>query len=163
MDWIGSAGVWWLIGAVALAVTELLVPGVFLIFLALAAAITGAIALFFPDLGLGGQLIGFAAWSGVTVAIGRRWHRDYPVETSDPLLNDRVARLIGETVTVAEPLSGGNGRVHVGDGEWPARGPDAPVGARVRIVGADGSCLIVEPVQPLPSPPPDAAQQPERS
>lgn len=152
IDWIDSPAMWWLAGAVLLAVTELLVPGVFLVFLALAAAITGAITLFFPELGLGGQLIGFAAWSAVTVAIGRRWYRDYPIETSDPLLNDRVARLIGETVTVSTAIEQGTGRVHVGDGDWPARGPDTPMGARVRIVGADAGALIVEPLAELPSP-----------
>ncbi len=144
MDWLNDAGLWWLIAAVVLAVTELLVPGVFLIFLAIAAAITGAITLFFPDLPAGGQLIGFAAWSAVTVLIGKRWYRDYPVETSDPMLNDRVARLIGQTVTVVTPITGGQGRVRVGDGEWSAFGEDAPAGAQVRIVGARDGALVVE-------------------
>jgi membrane protein implicated in regulation of membrane protease activity len=36
--------------------------------------------------------------------------------------------------------------VKVGDSVWSCRGPDAAEGARVRIVGADGSCLKVEPV-----------------
>jgi len=149
MDWLQSAGVWWLTAAVVLAITELLVPGVYLAFFALAAAITGGITLFFPELSLGGQLIGFAAWSLVTVLIGKRWYNDYPVATSDPLLNDRVARLIGEVVTVVEPIEADRGRVRVGDSEWLAHGPDAPAGARVRIVGATGASLKVEPVPTL--------------
>jgi membrane protein implicated in regulation of membrane protease activity len=148
MEWLEQAGVWWLIAAVVLAGIELLIPGVFLVFLALAAALTGAIALIFPELGIAGQLIGFAAWSVVTVLIGRRWYRDYPVETSDPMLNDRAARLVGEVVTVVEPISGGAGRVRVGDGEWPAEGADAPAGARVRIVSARGTALKVEALPP---------------
>jgi membrane protein implicated in regulation of membrane protease activity len=42
--------------------------------------------------------------------------------------------------------------VKVGDGVWSARGPDAEEGTPVRITGADGSCLRVEPlaVQNLP-------------
>ncbi|QIG80562.1 NfeD family protein [Stakelama tenebrarum] len=151
MDWINDAGLWWLIAAVALAVTELMVPGVFLIFLAVAAAITGAITLFFPELSIGGQLIGFAAWSAVTVAIGKRWYRDYPVETSDPMLNDRVARLIGQTVTVVTPIEGGQGRVRVGDGEWSALGADAPAGTHVKIVGTRDGSLLVEPMEMLGS------------
>lgn len=151
MDWTSNAGMWWLIAGVAMAITELLVPGVYLIFFALAGAITGAMALLFPGLGLPGQLASFAAWSVVTVLIGRRWYRDYPVETQDPLLNDRVARLIGETVTVVEPIQSGCGRVRVGDSEWLARGVDQPVGARVRITGASGNMLHVEPVPTLPA------------
>jgi inner membrane protein len=150
MDWAHSAGVLWLIAGVALAITELLAPGVYLVFFAVAAAITGAIALLFPDLGFGGQLIGFTAWSLVAVLIGRRWYRDYPVPTSDPLLNDRVARMIGEVVTVVEPIEDGRGRVRVGDGEWLAQGPDQPAGARVRITGGTGSTLLVEPITALP-------------
>jgi hypothetical protein len=34
----------------------------------------------------------------------------------------------------------------VGDSVWIARGPDLPAGARVRIVGAKGTVLEVEPV-----------------
>lgn len=152
MDWLGNAGVLWLIAAVLLAGTELLVPGIFLVFLALAAAITGAITLFVPDTPVGVQLISFAAWALLTVLIGKRWYREYPVESADPLLNDRVARLIGEVVTVSQAIEGGSGRVRVGDGEWPARGPDAVAGARVRVIGADGTTLRVEPLPPLPGP-----------
>jgi inner membrane protein len=42
--------------------------------------------------------------------------------------------------------------VKVGDGVWSCRDPDAPEGARVRIAGADGSCLKVELVQAIEGP-----------
>lgn len=151
MDWVQNAGLLWLIAAVVLAITELLVPGVYLVFFAVAAAITGAIALLFPELSVGGQLIGFAAWSLAAVLIGKRWYREFPVASSDPLLNDRVARLVGETVVVVEAIEGGRGRVHVGDGDWPAHGPDLPVGARVRITGGSSGALTVEPLPLLPA------------
>lgn len=149
MDWLHHPALLWLIAAVALGIAELVVPGVFLVFLAVAAAITGALALLFPDLPVAGQLLGFAGWSVVAVLIGRRWYHDFPVQSADPLLNDRIARLIGEVVTVVEPVSDHGGRVRVGDGEWPARGPDMPAGARVRIIGAKGATLHVEPLPSL--------------
>jgi membrane protein implicated in regulation of membrane protease activity len=135
----------WLALAVVLGVAELLVPGVFLVFLAIAAAIVAAATLVLPDLPLAAQIGAFGMWSVVTVMIGRRWYRDYPVETSDPLLNDRARRLVGETVIVAEPIVAGRGRVRVGDGEWPAAGPDSPAGARMRIVSVTGGVVMVEP------------------
>lgn len=150
MDWLQHPPLLWLIAAVALGIAELLVPGVFLVFLAVAAAITGALALLLPELPVAGQLLGFALWSALAVLIGRRWYRDFPVPSADPLLNDRVARLVGEVVTVTEPISDHGGRVRVGDGEWPARGPDMPAGARVRITGATGATLRVEPLPILP-------------
>lgn len=142
--WFDNLGGWWLIAAVLLGGAELLVPGVFLVFLAFAAAVTGVFLLFFPELPIAAQLLSFAIWSAIAVWIGRKYYRDNPVDSSDPLLNHRVARLLGETVTVVQAIDGGTGRVKVGDGEWMARGADAPVGARVRVVGADGPTLKVE-------------------
>ncbi|MCD2315803.1 NfeD family protein [Sphingomonas sp. IC-11] len=141
-----NAPVFWLLVAVMLAAAELAVPGVFLVFLGVAAAIVSAATYVFPDLPIAAQLGAFAMWSVVAVLIGRRWYMDYPVETSDPLLNDRAARLVGETVTVADPIVAGRGRVRVGDGEWPASGPDAPAGARMRIISVASGILVVEPV-----------------
>ena len=75
-----------------------------------------------------------------------------PVSSDDPLLNDRAARLIGETVEVVTAIENGEGRVKVGDSVWTARGPDAPAGARVEVVGAQGNCLNVRPVESLEGP-----------
>lgn len=146
MGWFDSPGAWWIAAAAVLAIAELAIPGVFLMFFAIAAAITGVLALLFPELGLAGQLVSFAAWSAATVLIGKRWYRDFPVESSDPLLNDRLARLIGETVTVVQPIRDGSGRVRVGDGEWTAYGPDTPAGTRMRVTGGDRGALRVEPL-----------------
>lgn len=143
---IAHAAALWLALALLLGVTELLSPGLFLIFFAIAAAVTGVAALALPDLPLWAQALSFAAWSGASLAIGRRWYRDFPIAASDPLLNDRGARLIGETVEVCEAIRGGRGRVTVGDGAWPARGPDAPAGTTMRVVGAQGATLVVAPL-----------------
>ena len=141
-----NVAVLWLIAAVVLGIAELLIPGVFLIFLAIAATVVGAATLALPDLPLVAQLGAFGAWSIVTVLIGRRWYSDYPVETRDPLLNDRAARMIGETVVVAEAIVAGRGRVRVGDGEWPATGADAAVGVQMRVVRVEAGVVVVEPV-----------------
>lgn len=143
---VANAGALWLAAAILLGIGELLIPGVFLIFLAVAAAITGAATLVLADLPVAAQLVSFAVWTGVTVAIGKRWYRDYPVASSDPLLNDRASRLIGQTLVVSDAIIDGDGRVYVDDGTWPARGSDAPAGTRVRVVGTASSILLVEPV-----------------
>jgi membrane protein implicated in regulation of membrane protease activity len=145
-DWLAHAGVAWLMAAALLAGLELLVPGIFLIFVALAAAITGVIVFALPDFPFALQWVAFAAWTAVSVGVGKRWYRDYPVETSDPLLNDRTARLIGQEVVVTQAIVDGRGRVRVGDGEWPAHGPDTASGVRVRIIGGQSAVLEVEPV-----------------
>lgn len=150
-----DSGGWWLIAAAGLALAELALPGIYLAFFAIAAAITGALALLFPQLGLVGELIAFSAWSVVAVVVGRRWYRDYPVATSDPLLNDRAARLVGSSAVVVDAIESGEGRVRIGDGEWPASGPDLAAGARVTITAVESGVVRVEPVgdagpRPLP-------------
>lgn len=141
-----TPGLAWLILAAAAALIELLVPGIFLVFVAAGAAVAGLATLIFPDLPLIAQMFLFAAATAAAVGIGRRWYLQNPVPSSDPLLNDRAARLIGEVVTVVEPIESGRGRVKVGDGEWNARGPDAAAGSHVRITGAEGTTLTIEPV-----------------
>lgn len=134
----------WLVVAAGLGLAELIVPGVFLVFLAVAAAITGATLFAAPALPLIAQLGSFVGWSVITVLIGRRWYHEYPVPSADPLLNDRAARMIGQVVTVTDPIVGGHGRVRVGDGEWPARGPDSETGTRLKIAAVAHGTVVLE-------------------
>ena len=141
----------WLLAATALGIAEILVPGVFLIWLAAAAALTGFATLVF-GIPMAFQFLLFALLAIGAVFGGRRWYTNNPVESSDPLLNDRTSRLIGRSVEVVTEIRNGEGRVKVGDGVWNCRGPDCEAGARVRVVGAHGTCLQVETEQErLPS------------
>ena len=147
MDGFEAHWVWITIGLV-LAALEMLLPGVYLIWLAIAAILTGILA-FGLDLSLGSQVVIFVSASLIAVYSARRFLRDSPIESADPLLNHRADRLAGETALVTQAFDGGTGRVKHGDSEWLARGPDLDVGARVRITGSDGAILIVEPVDML--------------
>lgn len=133
----------WLTLAALLALAEIFVPGVFLIWVAAAAAVTG-IASAFIDLTLAGQLTLFGLSTIASVLFGRRWYLTNVVKSEDPLLNDRGARLIGTTVTVVKPVNATSGRVKVGDGEWSARGPALKKGATARIVDVADGILILE-------------------
>ena len=144
LDAVGGPGGAWLIAAVALGAAELAAPGLFLVFLAMAAAMTGIALLVLPALPVALQLVSFAAWSGLAVLVGRRWYRDYPIATSDLLLNDRAARLVGTMVIVETPIVNGEGRVKVGDGSWPARGPDAAAGEALRVVAVEDGVVLVD-------------------
>ncbi len=144
MDWLNTLEPhwFWLILAALLATAEMVIPGVFLIWFAAAAAVTGVAALLLP-IGTIAQGVLFAILSVVAVYAGRRWFATNPIVSADPLLNDRGARLIGEIVSVVDPITNGRGRVKVGDSVWNARGADAAVGTQVRVTGSDGSVLLV--------------------
>ena len=145
LDTIGGAAGAWLIAALLLGIAELVIPGVFAVFIAIAAAVVGVAVLVLPGLPVAAQIAAFALWSIVTVLIGKRWYVYFPVPSSDPQLNDRVARLIGTTAVVQVAIGPDGGRVTVGDGSWPARGVVAEAGARVRIVAIRDGIAIVEP------------------
>ena len=86
----------------------------------------------------------FVALALASVFAGRNWLRANPIAGADPMMNDRGARAVGETVLVTQVIAGGNGRVKLGDSEWLARGPDAEPGTRMRVAGHDGAVLLVE-------------------
>ena len=145
MDWLNSLDPhWsWLAIGLVLAAAEMAIPGVFLIWMAGAAIITGLVTWMVP-IGLPGQIVLFAALAIIFVFAGKRWLRSNPIESPDPMMNDRGARLIGETVVVTYVIEGGTGRVRQGDSEWLAKGPDAEPGTRMRVTGHDGAVLLVE-------------------
>ncbi|MBA3053419.1 MAG: NfeD family protein [Sphingomonadales bacterium] len=143
-DLLGLDPRWgWLALGLALAAAEIVAPGFFLIWLAAAALLTGVIAWVVP-IGLALQIASFAVLAFALVLAARRWVGANAVVAADPLMNDRGGRLVGEVVVVTEEIVNGRGKVRQGDGEWLVRGPDTPIGNRVRVSGHDGTVLIVE-------------------
>lgn len=150
MDWLsGIEAHWvWLTLGLLLATFEMLVPGVYLIWLAVAAFVTGALT-YGLEPGMPLQVIIFAFASLIAVFSARRILKDKPIESADPLLNKRGARLVGEIARVTEAIENGQGRAHHGDSEWIVRGADAAAGEKVRIIGSEGAELLVEPIRQL--------------
>lgn len=150
MDWLdGLEAHWvWLTLGLVLAGLELMVPGIYLIWLALAAIATGVLTLML-DLSLPLQVIDFVFLALIIAFSAKRFLRDKPIESSDPLMNRRGARLVGETALVVQAIEHGSGRVKIGDSEWIARGSNVAAGERVRISGSEGAILLVEPLNLL--------------
>jgi hypothetical protein len=116
---------WWILAA-ALAALETFVPGVIAIWFAAAALVVGSLLL-------------------VALVLWRRFRPEGGEPTDQPLLNQRGSHYIGQVFTLVEPIVSGVGKVKVGDSVWMARGGDAPLGARVKVVGVNGTVLQVEP------------------
>ena len=146
MDFEGIDAHWfWLTLGLILAALEMLVPGVYLIWFAVAALATGLMTFVF-DLSVPMQVIDFVFLALIAAFSARRFLRDRPIESSDPLLNRRMDRMVGQTGVVTIAIEHGSGRVHVGDSDWIASGPDIASGERVRIIGSEGGTLKVEPL-----------------
>lgn len=142
---IDAHWLWAVLGLILLA-AEMLLPGVFLLWFGLAALAT-AVLTFATDPSVPVQVVNFVTLSLIFAYSAKRWLADRPIESSDPLLNNRLGRLIGEVGVVSLPITGGSGRVRLGDSEWQAEGADVPVGGQVRVTGARGTALLVEPVE----------------
>jgi membrane protein implicated in regulation of membrane protease activity len=139
-------GPWtWVVAGVVLIGLEMLAPGVFLIWLGLAAVLTG-IAQWALELSWQGQALGFAVLAAAAVALGRVLTRNRDEEDpARPALNRRGHTLVGRIFVLDSPIAAGAGRIRVDDSFWRVTGPDAPVGASVRVVRVDGTTLVVEP------------------
>ncbi|MCJ2086282.1 NfeD family protein [Methylobacterium sp. E-005] len=132
----------WVIAGLILAGAEILVPGVFLIWLGLAAVVTGLATAAFP-MPWQGQTLLFAGLAVVLVTGAARLYRR-GVGRGDADLNRPDRGLIGRDGVLQEPIVEGAGRIRFDDTLWRVEGPDLPAGARVRVAGISGTVLRVE-------------------
>ena len=135
----------------ALLALEILAPGVFLLWIGVAALITGALSLALWEAGFWVwqvQVLVFLVLSLICAVGGKKLMGNPRDDSDQPLLNRRGEQLIGRTATLAEPIREGRGRIQLGDTLWRVTGPDLPVGARVRVtkVGEAALELMVEPI-----------------
>jgi membrane protein implicated in regulation of membrane protease activity len=142
-DLFVTLGTWnWLILGVVLMVIEIFAPGVFMLWLGLAALVVG-LASFAVTWTWQSQIIAFAALSIAMVPLWRHFARRGAASTDKPFLNRRAAGLVGRAFTLEKPIVDGIGTVRIDDTVWRVAGPDLPAGSRVKIVRADGAMLTV--------------------
>jgi len=139
-----ALGTWnWLIFGVVLMALELLAPGVFLMWLGLAALLVGLLS-FAANPSWQLQILLFALFAAAAVPLWRRVARSSKAAShSNPFLNKRADALVGRVFTLEKPIIDGSGTVRIDDRVWRVAGPDAPAGSRVRVVQADGASLTV--------------------
>ncbi len=134
---------WWILGG-ALMIAEMLVPGVFLLWLGIAAGVTGLVAFVAPGLWWQAQAVLFAALSVLSVWSWREYQRRHPTQTDRPTLNRRAEQYVGRRLTLDQPIVNGRGHVRVDDSTWRVEGPDLPAGTNVAVTGVNGTILRVE-------------------
>lgn len=138
-------GPWtWLIAGLILVGLETLAPGVFLVWLGVAAMLTG-VGDWLLGMGWQANLILFAALALVSVLTGRALtRRPDEAEISNPTLNRRSAAMVGRVFTLDRPIASGEGRIRVDDSVWRVTGPDLESGRAVRVLRVEGATLVVE-------------------
>jgi membrane protein implicated in regulation of membrane protease activity len=135
-DWI-----YWIVVGLGLLSLEALLPGVFMIWLGLAACTAGVLTLLF-DLEFDSEVTTFAICTVIFLVIGLRMRR------TGLVVRTEQEGLVGRRAT-ALVFQGRDGRVRLGDSDWPARVPPdtqpPDPGTRMRVAKVDGTVLIVRP------------------
>lgn len=145
MEFLDGPTYWiWFTLGVALIVLEMLAPGVVFLWLGLAALATGVVVVAASTLGWEIQLLFFAVLSAISIVVGRRFVARRLAPHDHPGLSARGSTYIGKTYVLAEPVTNGTGKLTIDDTIWTVSGPDAPAGARVRVLAIDGTALRVE-------------------
>ena len=137
---------WWGLGLLLLA-GEMVIPGVYLLWIGLAGLATGLVAFFMPGMGFDGHGLVFAVFGAASIYLGNRYFYGRTQEEGEPVVNTRGRSHVGRIYVVCTAIVNGRGHVKVGDSQWLAEGPDSPVGARVKVTSVEGTVLVVEPVQ----------------
>ncbi len=138
--------IWILLGLVALG-AELLLPGVFLLWVGLAAIGTGLVMLSGSDPGFATDVLVFLAFlaGGVAASLATRRFRSSAAQR----VNTPDSGLAGRRATLLPGPDHGL-RVRLGDSEWPARlaagAATPPAGAPVQVEAVDGVVLVVRPL-----------------
>ena len=135
----------WACLAAGLVAAEVIAPGVFLLWLGVAAGAVLAIVLLFPGIPPLWQAVAFVVFSLALIPVYRHFFRSNDQQTDQPLLNKKGAQLVGQLVVLESAIENGRGRVKIGDAFWVVTGPDLPAGTRVRIVAIDSMNLLVDP------------------
>jgi membrane protein implicated in regulation of membrane protease activity len=139
----GSMWTWWIVAA-GLLIAELIFPGVFLVWLGIAAALVGAINFFVP-IAWQLEILVFGALSVAIILIANPWlKRRQAVQSDRPNLNQRMLDYVGKKFVLEEPIRNGRGQLKIEDTYWELIGPELPKGARVLVTGVEGSRLTVK-------------------
>ena len=132
--------------ALLLIAAETLAPGVFMLWLGLAAAVVFAMLLVAPGIPPIWQAIAFVLLAFVSIMVYVKFFRDKERPSDQPLLNRRGEQLVGQVFVLDQAIVDGRGRMKIGDAFWTAEGEDLPGGARVRVVSANNMSLQVRAV-----------------
>jgi len=136
----------WLILGVVLIILEVLAPGVFFLWMGVAAVVVGFLLWLLPDMGWEMQFLLFGIISVVSIALWRLRLRKHPTESEEPSLNARTQGYIGRVFTLTQAIDNGFGKINVDDAYWTVAGPDREAGLKVKVISVDGLTLNVEPV-----------------
>ena len=148
-EFMDSIGHWhWVTFGLILLGLELLGATGFLLGIATSALVVGLAAWIFDSFGVLGQMLLFAILSLVYSWVWFQFFRRRTGAMDETtLINNRAAQLVGTVTEASADVTGGQGRIALGDTLWRVHTTaDIRKGQQIRVIGADGMELEVEPL-----------------
>lgn len=135
----------WLSLGMLILILEIFGAGGFLLGIGISALLNAVILFLFPGLVWYLQFMIFAVMSVVITLVYWKRFRNFNNKTEQPLLNSRMARLVGRSASLLTPIENGVGKVQIEDALWTVTcDEDLAQGVIVNIVGVDGATLVVK-------------------
>ncbi|NND67699.1 MAG: NfeD family protein [Halioglobus sp.] len=135
----------WFVLAAALFALEVTATTGFFIGIAVSALILWVLMLLSPELGWELQLAVFGGLSVVLTIAYKKYFKRFNEETDSPLLNDRAAQMVGDSLVLDEDLSG-HGAIMIHDTRWQVECEGTiAAGTRVKIADSRGMTLVLRP------------------
>lgn len=148
MEWLTELEFWhWFIAAVILITLEMVVlPAVYFLWMGISAGLVGLLMMLVPQLPFMWQIIIFTVVAVAALVVHKRYLKNNPPSTDEPMLNRRGEQYLNRTFTLEEPIVNGTGKVKVDDSIWKVSGEDMDAGSKIKVTGIDGTVFKVEAV-----------------
>lgn len=148
MEFLQHLQAWhWLCFGILILLGELLGAGGFLLGIGASALAVSLLKFTMPALVWYWQFLIFALLSIVLTVIYWKRFKHFNEKTEQPLLNSRVQNLLGRQVPLIKAIENGQGKVQIEDALWSVSyTQNLPAGTIVKIIGAEGMVLLVEPI-----------------
>ncbi|PWD83494.1 NfeD family protein [Ignatzschineria cameli] len=135
----------WLIAGALLILLEIILPGVYLFWIGIAALMVGGV-LSVIDLSVTLQILLFAIFALLAVIVGVKTYKGKEIKSTQ-LNQIRGSEFIGRVMTIDKAVVNGQGRIALGDSTWFIEGEDLPAGSQIKIKAVRGNTLLYEVIQ----------------
>ena len=148
MEFLQHLQAWhWLCFGILILLGELLGAGGFLLGIGASALAVSLLQFLFPGIVWYWQFVIFASMSILLTLIYWKRFKTFNEKTEQPLLNSRIQNLLGRRSPLIKAIENGQGKIQIEDALWSVSyRQNLPTGTIVKIIGAEGMVLLVEPV-----------------
>ncbi len=128
----------WIALALLLLIIEMAGAGGYLLWIGIAAGVTGGVLFVVPELSWQLQVLIFSIASVVCALGWWQYQLKHPRHVDEPLLNKRGAQYVGRVFVVSDAIKNGRGKIRADDSFWEVSAvEDMPAGTNVKVLALE--------------------------